>query len=183
LTIPGVPCSFSTFNLRSLRNFMKSTFSSSFLKTGFDILGFSEVQAGFKDLHGIAALRTYMTQYRFSFWCCSTTGPQGQNCFGYAGVAVMCRRRPSHVFFGFNKTLEPPLDTDTQGRLITLIFLDYILFYLYTSSLNAPLLHRLSRLRRICTVFLCFLRVLGVIAPILHRACIFGANSAQIRRK
>jgi len=146
LTIPGIPCTFSTFNSRSLRNFFRSLFSAVFLRTGFDILGLTEVQAGFKDLHSIPALRAYMTQYAFSFWCCSTIGPEGQNCFGQAGVALMCRRRPSHAFFGFDKALKPALDTDTQGRLITLVFLDYVIFHLYVPAKPAQMLEFYKKL-------------------------------------
>ena len=87
-----------------------------------------------------------MTQYAFSFWCCSTIGPEGQNCFGQAGVALMCRRRPSHAFFGFDKALKPALDTDTQGRLITLVFLDYVIFHLYVPAKPSQMLEFYKKL-------------------------------------
>ena len=47
---------------------------------------------------------------------------------------MLTRRRPSYVFFGTEDNLAPKLDTDTHGRLITLGFLDYIVFYLYAPA-------------------------------------------------
>ena len=120
-----------TFNTRSLRNYLKNAWGPSFLKRSFDLLGLSEVQAGFKDLYNIPALRTCSLDYSSMFWNSSDPGPEEQNNYGYAGVSVFCRRRPNHVFFGFDSGLEPSLDSDGHGRLISLVFLDCIVFYVY----------------------------------------------------
>ena len=73
-----------TLNTRSLRNYLRTTWGAHFLKRSYDLLGFSEVQSGFKDLYNIPALKTCSNDYTSMFWNSSNRGPEGQNNFGYA---------------------------------------------------------------------------------------------------
>jgi hypothetical protein len=92
------------FNTNSLRSFIRSSYSTTFLTNPFDFVGFSEVQADLEHLGDNTALANYAKQYGHAFFSVCSHNPT------YSGTAIMSYKQPSSVIFGFHDGLTVDLE-------------------------------------------------------------------------
>ena len=128
-----------TFNVRSLRAFLRSSYASSFMKDPLDVLILTEVQSPFHKLACLPMVRTLLQSYEVSFWNAATK-PNAT----YSGTAILCRKRPSSVLFGFHASA----GQDHQGRIITVRFSDCSIVGVYCPAVphdNIAFIQSLSK--------------------------------------
>ena len=87
-----------------------------------DVVVMTEVQSPFHKLANLPAIRALVKDYVACFWNCATS--PGDT---YAGTAILCRRNPNSVLFGFHSSL----GKDLEGRLITVRFNDCTIVGVY----------------------------------------------------
>jgi exodeoxyribonuclease III len=117
-----------TYNVNSLRAYVKSPYSSGFLMNPHDVIGFSEIQADLADVGHNVAIVKYARKYGHCYWHVCGYNPT------YAGTAIFSRLRPCMVIFGFHESLPP----DGEGRIITARYQDCSVIMVYAPAKPDP---------------------------------------------
>lgn len=136
-----------SWNVNGLRAALKNNFLEKFTSMGPDIMCLQETRVSPHEIN--IALNGYLM-----FW--NTAQKRG-----YSGTAVFSRLKPLNVSYGMGID-----EHDTEGRIITLEFLDYHLVNVYTPNAQHELV-RLDYRQRWDADFLSFIKALERSKPVI----------------
>ena len=117
------------WNTRSYRSILAKVRLLPFEVGNFDVVVLTETQGDLASLLKHAKFEKSVRKFKFGFWnACRRNSVQNKT--GYAGVGVLCRRKPSSVQYGFGEEY----GDDCDGRLTIVRWKDATLVAVYAPA-------------------------------------------------
>ena len=116
------------WNTRSYRSILTKVRLLPFEVANFDVVVLTETQGDLASLLKHAKFEGSVRKFKFGFW--NACLRNNNNKTGYAGVGVLCRRKPSSVQYGFGEEY----GDDCDGRLTIVRWKDATLVAVYAPA-------------------------------------------------